>query len=55
MNPGYRGWILAVLFVPGPVFTAQVADAADGYTFKRGVNISHWLSQNFGERSYAAA
>jgi endoglucanase len=41
--------------LPCLLFAAQGADGADGYTFKRGVNISHWLSQNFGERSYAAA
>jgi endoglucanase len=27
---------------------------AELFTFKRGVNISHWLSQNYGERTYAA-
>lgn len=30
------------------------AEAAAPYTFKRGLNISHWLSQNYGERSYGA-
>ncbi|MBE2212265.1 MAG: cellulase family glycosylhydrolase, partial [Opitutaceae bacterium] len=29
------------------------ASAAD-FTYRRGVNISHWLSQNFAERPYAA-
>ncbi len=28
--------------------------ASEPFTFKRGVNISHWLSQNYGERTYAA-
>jgi len=33
-----------------------VAHAASepAYTFKRGVNISHWLSQNSGNMTYAA-
>lgn len=26
----------------------------ENFTFKKGVNISHWLSQNFAERPYAA-
>ncbi|MGC4073572.1 MAG: cellulase family glycosylhydrolase [Nibricoccus sp.] len=30
------------------------ASAAGTFTFKRGVNISHWLSQNYAERPYAA-
>lgn len=34
---------------------AEGGSAASGaFTFKRGVNISHWLSQNFGARTYAA-
>jgi len=32
--------------------TAAVQEAS--YSFKRGVNISHWLSQNFAARPYAA-
>ncbi len=30
------------------------APAARSYTFRRGVNISHWLSQNYPERPYGA-
>lgn len=42
------GLVLACLAAPGRL-------AADpSYTFKRGANISHWLSQNEGSLSYAA-
>lgn len=34
------------------VKTLKADDAS--YTFTRGVNISHWLSQNYGELTYAA-
>lgn len=38
------------------VETVKGADAETTvYTFKRGVNISHWLSQNFGRHTYGAA
>jgi endoglucanase len=36
----------------GVVSSALAADRPA--TFKRGVNVSHWLSQNYGERPYAA-
>jgi endoglucanase len=31
------------------------AAAEKDFTFKRGVNIAHWLSQNYGDHTYAAA
>lgn len=33
---------------------SAAADGPAAFTFKRGVNISHWLSQNYGERTYGA-
>ncbi|HEU5080825.1 MAG TPA: cellulase family glycosylhydrolase [Opitutaceae bacterium] len=38
----------------GSVSAAAASSAKDSYQFKKGVNISHWLSQNFGERTYGA-
>jgi len=39
--------------VESPV-SKPAAVQGTNYTFKRGVNISHWLSQNFAARPYAA-
>jgi endoglucanase len=59
----FRLWIFATLVVPFAAIGSSAADsprsalsAADTapFTFKRGVNISHWLSQNYPERPYAA-
>jgi endoglucanase len=48
------GVVLFSLFV-GMLGAAETGkSSAGGFTFKRGVNISHWLSQNYGERTYAA-
>src|ERR1051326_5666783 len=48
--------LLALFFVLAGTMMAAEAGKADApaFTFKRGVNISHWLSQNFGERTYGA-
>jgi endoglucanase len=35
--------------------TPTAAPAVSTFTFKRGVNISHWLSQNHAERPYGAS
>jgi endoglucanase len=43
------GLLAAIVMTP----LAPSASAAES-TFKRGVNISHWLSQNFEQRPYAA-
>ena len=43
---------LGVLFV-GVLSTAR-GGTEPAFTFKRGVNISHWLSQNEGSLTYAA-
>lgn len=53
----HASWlVLVALIVP---FMAQNTHAgapkpAPTFTFKRGVNVSHWLSQNFDHRPYAA-
>lgn len=60
MSPFLRAFPLQVLlplFAIVAVSFAQPSDQAaapDKYTFKKGVNISHWLSQNFETRPYAA-
>jgi endoglucanase len=41
--------VLVVAFLAGSLPAAEPA-----FTFKRGVNISHWLSQNEGKHTYAA-
>ncbi len=47
-------WLtLALSFATLPLLAAESSSAATTYTFKRGVNISHWLSQNFNT-PYAA-
>lgn len=47
-----------LLLAGGLIFAAAIASvrlaAAPAYTFKRGANISHWLSQNEGRLFYAA-
>jgi endoglucanase len=45
----FAGLLLSWLFP-----TRASAEADSTYTFKRGVNISHWLSQNFGNHTYAS-
>jgi endoglucanase len=45
--------LLVALFFPLIAFAADAKPAAT-FTFKRGVNVSHWLSQNYNERPYAA-
>jgi endoglucanase len=59
--PGCLRWLLLLdLAVCCSLLGADAAPAAGSaapariYTFRRGVNISHWLSQNEGERTYAA-
>jgi len=49
LPPFSRVLVLFSLFLVGSAFAA-----ADTYSFKRGVNISEWLSQNFGKHTYAA-
>lgn len=44
-------WLLAFAATS---FAAEGGGAAPVFTFKRGVNISHWLSQNNPQRPYAA-
>jgi endoglucanase len=48
-------WLLLLFLFVSAFEAAHAESVADRYTFKRGVNISHWLSQNFGGRSYAAS
>jgi endoglucanase len=43
-----------IAFFTGCAGNKSSASDVSSYTFKRGVNISHWLSQNYGERTYAA-
>jgi endoglucanase len=43
-----------VLLVLGVVAPALLFSAEPAFTFKRGVNISHWLSQNNATRAYGA-
>jgi len=43
--------MLALIFCASHLSAAMAEPA---YTFKRGVNISHWLSQNFDKLTYAA-
>jgi len=51
-SPGFRRLLLLL----GLVLTAAAFGAeSPGFTFKRGVNISHWLSQNEPAQPYAAA
>lgn len=50
---GLRAFILSLVAFACQVSTAFATPAAP--TFKRGVNISHWLSQNFDAKPYAAA
>jgi endoglucanase len=45
----FAGLLLSWLFP-----TLASADGDSAYTFKRGVNISHWLSQNSGNHFYGA-
>ncbi|BET69221.1 glycoside hydrolase family 5 protein [Opitutales bacterium ASA1] len=49
----HRSLALATVVTAGGIASAAER-ASDAFTFQRGVNISHWLSQNFGPRSYAA-
>jgi endoglucanase len=44
---------IALLLLPGLASPAR-AQGEPTYSFKRGVNISHWLSQNGGKMSYGA-
>lgn len=49
--------VRVVIGVAAMLVAGGAAEAAGGrgdFTFKRGVNISHWLSQNSGARTYAA-
>lgn len=47
--------LLPAVAVLATVLAASPSRGADPtYTFKRGVNISHWLSQNGGTQTYAA-
>ncbi len=52
-----RRFILRLVLVAAPVLlpAADGADTQTVYTFKRGVNISHWLSQNDAKQPYGAA
>lgn len=40
--------------LPLAPFALAANDPGGGATFKRGVNVSHWLSQNYDKRPYAA-
>lgn len=44
-------WSMSLVSAVG---AAQADGVKETYAFKRGVNISHWLSQNFGARVYGA-
>jgi endoglucanase len=53
MNPltSTTGWLIATLslvLATACAFGQQKAGTASGFELKRGVNLSHWLSQNFG-------
>jgi endoglucanase len=64
----FRSLLLVALFVPFASTTASATDSTTSvspapnspsptsptFSFKRGVNVSHWLSQNHAERPYAA-
>jgi endoglucanase len=51
----YRLFLFFAGLLWSAVFPAFVAaETSSTYTFKRGVNISHWLSQNFGNQIYGA-
>lgn len=55
----YRTWhticiLLNTIFLIGCAEKSIVDATESSYSFNRGVNISHWLSQNYGERTYAA-
>jgi len=52
-SPSWFRSALLLLFAGLLAAAAQPA-RADTYTFRRGVNISHWLSQVGGERTYGA-
>ncbi len=45
---------LLMILLFGVTASASLHSTEPVYTFKRGVNISHWLSQNMGTRTYAA-
>lgn len=47
-----RPWLIAACLALGVASSAPGAEHT--YSFKRGVNISHWLSQNSAQRPYAA-
>jgi endoglucanase len=49
------GFICADLPIMAGAEGGPAPSKAEGFTFKRGVNISHWLSQNYGERTYGAS
>jgi endoglucanase len=54
----HRFLLIFMFALIAPLIAADTSGRAAGdtsFTFKRGVNISHWLSQNFGERTYAAS
>ena len=49
-------WLaLATTCAPSLLLAAEGTATGRTYTFKKGVNISHWLSQNGPEQPYAAA